>query len=82
MTTTSTPTSELVNQATAQIATLVRDELALARTELAEKGKRAGLGGGLVGAAVVLAPLPEQAIGAVEADVRAVTDAAREGRRS
>jgi len=74
-TTTSTPTSELVNQAAAQIATLVRDELALARTELAEKG-------GLVGAAVVLAPLPEQAIGAVEADVRAVTDAAREGRRS
>ncbi len=133
-TSTSTPTSELVNQATAQIATLVRDELALAKSELAEKGKRAGLGGGLFGAAAVLAlyglallltlavvlldlawplwlsvlvvmavvvaaagvaaligrgqlkratpPLPEQAIGEVQADVRTVRAAAQEGRRS
>jgi uncharacterized membrane protein YqjE len=55
VTTTSTPTSELVNKAAAQIATLVRDELALAKAELAEKGKRAGFGGGLLGAAAVLA---------------------------
>jgi uncharacterized membrane protein YqjE len=48
-------TSELVGQAAAQISTLVRDELALAKTELAEKGKRAGLGGGLFGGAAVLA---------------------------
>jgi uncharacterized membrane protein YqjE len=133
-TTSSTPTSELVNQATAQISTLVRDELALAKTELAEKGKRAGLGGGLFGVAAVLAlfglallltlavvlldlawplwlsvlvvmavvfaaagvaaligrgqlkratpPLPEQAIGAVEADLRTVKTAVKEGRRS
>ena len=47
-------TAELVNQAAAQISTLVRDELALARLELAEKGKRAGLGGGLFGGAAVL----------------------------
>jgi hypothetical protein len=45
----------LVNRAAAQIATLVRDELVLAKTELAEKGKRAGLGGGLLGAAAMLA---------------------------
>ncbi|MFI6078401.1 phage holin family protein [Actinoplanes sp. NPDC051343] len=47
-------TSELVSQAAAQISTLVRDELALAKLELAEKGKRAGIGGGLVGGAGVL----------------------------
>ena len=110
----------------------MRDELALAKAELAEKGKRAGIGGGLFGAAAVLAlyglallltlavvlldlawplwlsvlvvmvvvfaaagvaaligrgqlkratpPLPEQAIGGVEADVRAVKNAVKEGR--
>jgi len=47
-------TSDLVSQAAAQISTLVRDELALAKLELAEKGKRAGLGGGLFGGAAVL----------------------------
>ena len=45
----------LVSQAAAQISKLVRDELALAKLELAEKGKRAGLGGGLFGGAAVLA---------------------------
>lgn len=48
-------TAELVSKAASQISTLVRDELALAKAELAEKGKRAGLGGGLMGAAGVLA---------------------------
>jgi hypothetical protein len=48
-------TSDLVSQAAAQISTLVRDELALAKAELAEKGKRAGLGGGLLGGAAALA---------------------------
>jgi uncharacterized membrane protein YqjE len=48
-------TSDLVSQAASQISTLVRDELALAKLELAEKGKRAGLGGGLFGGAAVLA---------------------------
>jgi uncharacterized membrane protein YqjE len=48
-------TSDLVSQAATQISTLVRDELALAKAELAEKGKRAGLGGGLFGGAAVLA---------------------------
>jgi hypothetical protein len=42
---------ELVGQATEQLSTLVRQELALAREELAEKGRRAGRGGGLLGAA-------------------------------
>jgi len=43
-----------VNQAAAQISTLVRNELALAKLELTEKGKRAGVGGGLFGGAAVL----------------------------
>jgi hypothetical protein len=47
-------TSDLVSQAAAQISTLVRDELALAKLELTEKGKRAGIGGGLFGGAGVL----------------------------
>lgn len=127
-------TADLVNQATAQLSTLVRDELALARQELTEKGKRAGLGGGLLGGAGVLAlyglglllalavialglvwplwlaalvvtvvvfaaagvaallgrqqlkaaapPLPTDTIAGVEADVRTIKTAARDGRRS
>ena len=127
-------TADLVSHAAAQISTLVRDELALAKLELAEKGKRAGLGGGLFGGAAVLAlyglglllvlavvlldlawplwlavlvvmvvvfaaagvaallgrrqlkaaapPVPADAIAGVEADVRMIKTAAREGRTS
>jgi hypothetical protein len=49
------PTGKLVSQLSEQVSTLVRDELALARAELTEKGKRAGTGAGLLGAAGVLA---------------------------
>jgi len=42
---------ELVGQATEQLSRLVRQEVALAKEELAEKGRRAGRGGGLLGAA-------------------------------
>jgi hypothetical protein len=48
-------TAELVSQLSEQISTLVRDELALARVEMTEKGKRAGKGAGLLGAGGVLA---------------------------
>jgi len=48
-------TADLVGRAAAQISTLVRDELALARAEMVEKGKRAGIGGGLLGGAAMLA---------------------------
>lgn len=48
-------TAELVERLSAQVSTLVRDEIALARTELVEKGKRAGTGAGLLGGAGVLA---------------------------
>ncbi|GAA2699754.1 phage holin family protein [Micromonospora olivasterospora] len=48
-------TAELVQRATEQISRLVRDELALARAELTQKGKRAGIGIGLFGGAGGLA---------------------------
>ncbi|MCD7437841.1 phage holin family protein [Streptomyces lincolnensis] len=46
---------ELVGQASEQLSRLVRQEVALAKEELAEKGRRAGRGGGLIGAAGAVA---------------------------
>ncbi|GAB3873250.1 phage holin family protein [Dactylosporangium cerinum] len=48
-------TAELVKLAAEQVSTLVRDELKLAQVELAQKGKRAGLGVGMFGGAGVVA---------------------------
>src|SRR6201995_1726437 len=48
-------TGELVQRASEQISRLVRDEIALAKAELAEKGKHAGIGIGLFGGGGVLA---------------------------
>lgn len=48
-------TAELVQQASEQVSRLVRDEIALAKAELAEKGKHAGIGIGLFGGGGVLA---------------------------
>jgi Putative Actinobacterial Holin-X, holin superfamily III len=50
----STPTAELVRNASEQITRLVRDELELARTEMTAKGKRAGLGAGMLGTGGVI----------------------------
>jgi uncharacterized membrane protein YqjE len=47
-------TSELVQKAAEQLSRLIRDELALAKAELAEKGKHAGIGVGLFGGTGVL----------------------------
>ena len=47
-------TAELVQRATEQVTRLIKDELALARIELAQKGKHAGLGVGLFGGGGVL----------------------------
>ncbi|MFE7270632.1 phage holin family protein [Streptomyces sp. NPDC057623] len=47
--------SDLVGQAGEQLSRLVRQEVALAKEELAEKGRRAGRGGGLLGAAGAVA---------------------------
>ena len=48
-------TSQLVSQLGEQVSTLVKDELALARMEMVEKGKRAGTGAGLLGGAGLIA---------------------------
>lgn len=48
-------TGELVAQASRQISELVRQELALAKAELVEKGRHAGFGAGLFGGAGVVA---------------------------
>jgi uncharacterized membrane protein YqjE len=49
------PIAELIQQATRQTQTLVRDEIRLAQLELTEKGKKAGLGAGMFGGAGGLA---------------------------
>jgi len=46
--------SDLVKQLTEQTKTLARQEVELAKAELAEKGKKAGLGAGMFGAAGLL----------------------------
>ncbi len=45
---------DLAKRLSEQTSTLVRQELALARSEMQEKGKLFGLGGGMLGAAVLL----------------------------
>jgi uncharacterized membrane protein YqjE len=47
------PIGELLKQLSQETTTLVRQELDLAKAEMAQKGKRAGLGAGMLGAAGV-----------------------------
>jgi MFS family permease len=47
------PVGELLRELSEQTSTLVRQELALANAEMAEKGKRAGMGAGMLGGAGV-----------------------------
>ena len=56
--------SELVQLLTTQVSTLARKEVELAKLELSRKGKIAGIGGGMFGAAGVVAFL---ALGALTA---------------
>ena len=52
---TNATTGELVTRLSTQVSELVRGEIALAKAELAAKGKRAGIGAGMLGTAGVLA---------------------------
>jgi uncharacterized membrane protein YqjE len=45
------PTAELMRELTDQTTSLVRKEIELAKVELAEKGKKGGVGAGMFGAA-------------------------------
>jgi uncharacterized membrane protein YqjE len=47
------PIGELLKQLSQETTTLVRQELELAKAEMAEKGKRAGVGAGMFGGAGV-----------------------------
>jgi len=51
------PIGELFKQLSEDLSTLVRQELSLAQVELKEKGKQAGIGAGMFGAAGVVALL-------------------------
>lgn len=55
---------ELVRQASEQLSDLVRQEMRLAQREMAEKGKRAGIGGGMLGGAALMAIIALQAMAA------------------
>jgi uncharacterized membrane protein YqjE len=48
------PTSELLRQLSDQTTSLVRQEIELAKLEFREKGKKAGMGAGMFGAAGVV----------------------------
>jgi hypothetical protein len=67
------PTGELFKELSDQTTVLVRQEIELARAELGEKGKTAGLGAGLFGGAGVFGP---GAFAALTACVIAALDAA------
>ena len=51
------PIGELLQQASHQTATLMRQEIRLAQLEIMEKGRHAGIGAGLVGGGGVMALL-------------------------
>ncbi|MGW7333435.1 phage holin family protein [Streptomyces sp. NPDC054840] len=54
--------ADLVSQASQQISELVREEMRLARAEMTRKGRRFGVGGGLVGGAGFAGILAAQAL--------------------
>jgi uncharacterized membrane protein YqjE len=58
------PLGELVKQLASETSTLVRQELELAKAEMRQKGRRAGVGAGMLGAATVAGLL---ALGALTA---------------
>ena len=67
------PIGELLKQLSQETTTLVRKELELAKAEMAQKGKRAGVGAGMFGGAGVAALL---GLGALTATLIAALDAA------
>ena len=70
------PVGELLKQLSDQTATLVRQEMELARIELVEKGKQAGIGAGAFGGAGLMAVFT---VGALTATLVLVLDTFLEG---
>ncbi|MGW9191597.1 phage holin family protein [Streptomyces rubiginosohelvolus] len=56
------PVGVLISRASQQISELVREEMQLARSEMTQKGKRYGKGGGLFGTAGLTGILAAQAL--------------------
>ncbi|MFJ9574960.1 phage holin family protein [Streptomyces sp. NPDC101191] len=56
------PVGELVRRASQQVSELAREEMRLAAAEMAQKGKRYGVGGGLFGGAGLVGVLAAQAL--------------------
>jgi len=48
-------TAELVKELSREVSQLVREEIALAKAEMTQKGKQAGIGAGMLSGAAVLA---------------------------
>ena len=69
-------TADLLKRLSDQTVTLVRQELELAKAEVTEKGKQAGLGAGILGGAGLFGLL---ALGALTACLVMAPDPAREG---
>ena len=69
------PVAELLKELSNQTTTLVRQELELAKAEMAEKGKKAGLGAGMFGGAGLVGLL---ALGALTTCLIAALDTAME----
>jgi uncharacterized membrane protein YqjE len=65
------PVGDLMSELASQTSTLVKQELALARAELVEKGRTAGIGAGMIGGGGALALL---AVGALTAAVILLLD--------
>jgi uncharacterized membrane protein YqjE len=70
------PIGELLKQLSQETTTLVRQELELAKAEMAEKGKKAGKGAGMFGGAGVVGFL---ALGALTAALILALDTAMDG---
>jgi predicted lipid-binding transport protein (Tim44 family) len=65
------PVGDLLKRLSEETSTLVRQEMALARAEITEQGKRAGMGAGMLGGAGVAGLLT---LGALTATVIGVLD--------
>jgi uncharacterized membrane protein YqjE len=75
-TTDDSSTAELLKKLSDQTVTLVRQELELAKAEVAEKGKQAGMGAGILGGAGLFGLL---ALGALTACLVMALDTGMEG---